>query len=96
MSESVTQNQANLRVWNGNTVDSGFSLPTSMVNYISKMLHQTEYATNDLLDLRLSVYDPKDHEVEPGDLHSLYQYIFRVPGLVTRAAQIPVDCPPEP
>ena len=58
-------------------------------------MDQTGYKPVDLLDLRLTNYDPKDHEQDPGDRQPLHYYVLRVPGFRKRA-QIPDEIPPEP
>ena len=92
--ETVTPDQTDLRVWFKNHVDSRFSLADSMINYLSRMLDQTGYTTSDLLDLRITADDPKDHEHDPGDRQPLYYYVLRVPASRTKAGT-PTDLPPE-
>ena len=66
-----------------------------MINYLSRLLDQTGYKPEDLLDLRLTSYDPKDHEQDPGDRQPLHHYVLRAPGFRKRA-QIPDEFPPGP
>ena len=37
-----------------------------MVNYLARMLDVAKYTTADLNDNRLTKYDPKNHEQDPG------------------------------
>ena len=88
VTETVTQNQTEFRVWFREHVDVRFSMKDSMINYLSRMLDLTGYKPEDLLDLRITSYDPKDHEADPGDRQPLHYYVLRVPGFRKRA-QIP-------
>ena len=95
ITETVTQNQTEFRVWFRQHADSRFSMKDSMINYLSRLLDVTGYKPEDLLDLRITSYDPKDHEQDPGDKEPLHYYVLRMPGLKKRA-QIPDEFPPDP
>ena len=95
VTETVTHNQTELRVWFRQHVDARFSMKDSMINYLSRMLDLTGYKPEDLLDLRITSYDPKDHEADPGDRQPLHYYVLWVPGFRKRA-QIPKEFPPDP
>ena len=95
ITETVTQNQTEFRVWFRQHADSRFSMKDSMINYLSRLLDVTGYKPEDLLDLRITTYDPQDHEQDPGDKKPLHYYVLRMPGLKKRA-QIPDEFPPDP
>ena len=84
-----------LRAWIRENLDRSFMLADTMINYLAKMLDLSNYTTNDLLDIRLTKYDPKDHEQDPEDRLPLFYYVMRVPGFRKRA-RIPDSDPPEP
>ncbi len=95
VTETVTQNQTEFRAWFRKHVDARFSMRDSMINYLSRLLDVSGYKTEDLLDLRITSYDPKGHETDPGDRKPLHYYVLRVPGFRKRA-QIPQEFPPDP
>ena len=72
-----------------------FGLKDPMINYVARMLDVTKYTPADLQDLKLTKYDPKDHEQDPGDRQPLYYYVLRIPGF-RRRARIADDLPPSP
>ena len=59
------------------------------------MLDVAKYTLADLQDLKLTKYDPKDHEQDPGDRQPLYYYVLRIPPC-RRRAKIADDLPPSP
>ena len=53
------------------------------------MFDVANYTTADLLDIRMTQYDPKDHEQDPGDRLPLYYYVIRIPGWAKIADNVP-------
>ena len=95
LTTAVTPNQTMIRAWMKSYLDKSFMLHETMINYVARMLDLSNYTTNDLLDIRLTKYDPKDHEQDPGERLPLYYYVIRVPGFRKRA-RIPETLPPPP
>ena len=95
VTETVTPNQAELRVWFRQRVDQRYSMKDSMINYLSRLLDVSGYKIEDLLDLRITSYDPKDHEADPGNREPLHYYVLRIPGFRKRS-QVPPEFPPDP
>lgn len=48
-----------------------------MINYLARMFDLSNYTVNDLLDIRMAKYDPKDHEQEPGERLPLFIILLR-------------------
>ena len=59
------------------------------------MFDVANYTTAHLLDIRMTQYDPKDHEQDPGDRLPLYYYVVRILGF-RRRAKIADNVPPTP
>lgn len=74
---AVTQNQTLLRAWIKSNLDRGFMLQETMINYLARMFDLSNYTVNDLLDIRMAKYDPKDHEQEPGERLPLFIILLR-------------------
>lgn len=74
---AVTQNQTLLRAWFKSNLDRGFMLQETMINYLARMFDLSNYTVNDLLDIRMAKYDPKDHEQEPGERLPLFIILLR-------------------
>ena len=75
VTETVTPNQTEFRAWFRKRVDNRFSMKDSMISYLSRLLDVSGYKTDDLLDLRITSYDPKDHETDPANKEPLYYYV---------------------
>ena len=95
ISTNVTPNQTEFRAWIKARIHLSFGLKDPMINYIARMLDVAKYTPADLQDLKLTKYDPKDHEQDPGDRQPLYYYVLRIPGF-RRRAKIADDLPPSP
>ena len=69
----------------------GLILPRKNRNHlgICLMSDVANYTTADLLDIRMTQYDPKDHEQDPGDRLPLYYYVIRIPGWAKIADNVP-------
>ena len=69
----------------------GLILPRKNRNHlgICLMFDVANYTTADLLDIRMTQYDPKDHEQDPGDRLPLYYYVIRIPGWAKIADNVP-------
>ena len=72
-----------------------FGLKDPTTNYLARMFDDAKYTPADLQDLKLTKYDPKDHEQDPGERKPLFHYVLRIPGF-RRRAKIADALPPSP
>ena len=61
VSTGVTENQANIRSWLRHREDSQFPISATFVKYFAQQLDRAGVQVHQLLDLRLSVFDPQQH-----------------------------------
>ena len=61
MSTGVTENQANIRSWLRHHQDPQFPISAAFVKYFAQQLDPAGVMAQQLLDLRLSVFDPQQH-----------------------------------
>ena len=93
ISTNATPNQTEFTAWIKARIHLSFGLKDD--EYIARMLDVAKYTLADLQDLKLTKYDPKDHEQNPGDRQPLYYYVLRIPACRHRA-KIADDLPPSP
>ena len=77
MSQSVTQNQTNLRAWLRHHQVAQHQMTDSMVKFVSQILDQTRYSPADLFMMKLLVFDPQDHGYAPTDTDKSYYYLIK-------------------